>query len=91
MAQRTYRVRVFVKAVDPTAPAGEDHNRGFSLQTSNPDKAATIARARLEDAGAEVLSVSHGPENVVLATISRERRKGPPTTLVASVASRRMR
>lgn len=83
MADKSWTVRVFIKAATSGDPGVEDHTRRFSVKGSHADKAATIARARLEELGAEVVSLSHAPERVIIATVSREPRKGPPTTLVA--------
>jgi hypothetical protein len=91
MAMRAYRVRVLVKPDDPKGKAAEDLSRGFSVQASNPDKAATIARARLEANGADIHTVSHAPGNEILVVVLREPRKTPPTTLVAAVAAGRSR
>lgn len=89
MAEKRFKVRVFIKAAAPGDPGREDPARAFNVPASTPDKAATIVRARLEEQGAEVVSLSHAPERGIVATIGREPRKGPPTTLVANVARER--
>lgn len=91
MAERRFKVRVFVKAETSGDPAREDLSRAFNLQASHADKAALFARVRLEEQGLEVVSVSHAPENGIVVTVGREPRKGPPTTLVAHVARERPR
>ena len=86
MAEKRFKVRVFVKAETSGDPGREDPSRAFNLSASNADKARAIATARLEESGAVVLSLSNAPDNGLCVTIGREPRKGPPTTLVANVA-----
>lgn len=85
MAEHNYRVRVFVKNVKPEEPGREDATKAFNIQTSNPDKAAALARSRLEGAGLAVLGLSHGPERSIVVSVSREPRGGPPKTVTARV------
>lgn len=89
MAEKRFKVRVFVKAASSQDPGREDPSRAFNLSASHADKARAIATARLEEQGCEVVSISHAPDNGLVATIGREPRKGPPTTLVANVARER--
>ena len=86
MATKRFKVRVFIKAESPRDPGREDHSLAFNLEASNADKARAIATARLEEQGKAVVSISHAPDNGLVATIGREPRVGPPTTLVANVA-----
>lgn len=90
MAERRFKVRVFVQAEVPGDPGREDFSRSFNLTARHADKAAAQVRARLAEAGLEVLSISHAPENGIVATVGREPRKGAPA-IVARVASPRPR
>jgi hypothetical protein len=91
MAERTFKVRVFVKPVQGTGRAVEDLSKNITVRASTVDKAGTIARARLEAALVDVTALSHGPDSTILVTANHAPRKGPPTTIVASVAAGKMR
>lgn len=91
MSEKRYKVTVLIKAHDPRDPGTVDASRAFNLAASTPDKAATLARARLEGLGATIAAISHGPGGVIYVTLERTPRKAPPATLVAAVDGPRPR
>lgn len=77
-----YQVRVYERS---GLEGVERPERGFKVRASNPDKAATEARARLPG----LLGLSHGPNRVIVAHVSAEPGKGAPAPLVARVVQPR--
>jgi hypothetical protein len=61
----------------------------FSFTERTFDRASLYARARLESRGFDVLTVAHGPDRVIVATVSPEPRKTPPL-LISGGAKRKV-
>jgi hypothetical protein len=87
MATKRFKVRVFRKAKDPRDPGKEEPSLAFNIEAKHPDHAATLVRAKLEAQGCDVVSLSHAPDQGIVATIALGARTGPATTLVAHLAT----